>query len=280
MTTDDIRPEAAWPSAAKLGEEARDFVYSAIETMPGPLLAAAAFAILLSIAPELFRTYAHSHGASFTARVTRLTFAALFSLAHVGLSSYVAVTIHRFVLLGEVVGGFAGFTNSSLWIYCLWLGALWIAGAPIAVALIYADAPFVMNIAILVLIIWIMLRIGLALPAVAIGAPSMGLLERVRLSIRRTRGKVLKIFLAGIVALTPAFALAIGCFIAAALVAVLISLFSQVHLHESLHGARAFLDVTVSPITGIFGIAAGAAVASCAYRVALESESPTEPRQT
>lgn len=119
MVSDEVERTPRWPSAVVLGTVARVQALRAFNSMPDIFVGSAIVAVVLSITSQVlvgnlsFPFTADAHSAYMRkspAIYLGIRFA--LSIANMFVSAYVAVAIHRFVLLEEIARGFSNIRKS------------------------------------------------------------------------------------------------------------------------------------------------------------------------
>ena len=182
-------------------------------------------------------------------------------------SAYIAVAVHRFVLLEEATRGISNIFTAHFWSFLAWSVA-------IAIVLTVVDLPIpaILRIAGIGLSVFVLFRLVLTFPAIAVGARIANPVELIRQSVLRTRGNALRIFFAYVVAILPVIVALFGYWLLTFIlfdVAEASGADSRTKLIQIIAGMFGHM---VAPVLGVFATACAASVASCAYGVALERE--------
>lgn len=262
-----------WPTGEELGVMSRAYVFQIFKSKPELFISALIALLLLEVFEGILTGELTPQGSawlrdSVQAGPPYLIGAILFGgyCLDVVVTACVAVCVHRFILLGETSVGLGLVAHGYTWNFVVWI---------MAVGLLYfiVALPLPVGIWLLILIPIIVLdcRLSLIFPAVAIGSPSAGVAERIRVSWERTRGRVFTLFYGGLVTALPLIAVVVGVFSLFAVAFLVISttnveIDADVELLPYFSAALLFFH----PISGIYGTCCGAAVASCAYRAAMK----------
>jgi hypothetical protein len=266
MTTDTAEDETPWPSAGTIGDSARTYAFAAFKAMPTVYIAGFFLMFALVFAKEALggrvsipaAIELHDALIAPSRALLPALFAAIWFLRLL-VAACVAVSVHRFILLDETTETFHPLARRYVWVFASWLSAFGLVDILLDIGI-----PHILGRLLGIAIIVIEVRLSLLFPAVAIDEASDGIVERVRTSWERTRGKAWKLFSAGIVAIIP-FVL-----IAVVLAFVRIGLSSFVDFSFII---GKWANLLFYSALGVVAPMCGAGVASLAYRAALDAES-------
>lgn len=263
MTHDAVEEAPKWPGAILLGNTAQDFVLEALGAMPSLFFGAAFLLVLLTILNGvatgrwLQEGNAWIHGDVYASTA----FAWLVELGRTIVCACVAVAVHRFILLRENTSGIRPLGHRYTWLFVLWA-----VGLNFLYLLAAIPVPIILRLMIAIGLFVVGMRLSLVFPAVAIEMQSGDIFDRIRRSWDRTRGKVLLLVLAYLVAVVPVLVVLIVTGFVVGLTSMIWS-----DTHPSL--SSDLIDVLLKPVGVVAGAACAAAVASYAYSTALSVES-------
>lgn len=268
MTIDAADATPAWPKGGELGDKALACVSEAFKRMPDIfilamclMLALRAIDSSLSGSVDLFGPAPHDFFARQSHGIRLLILAGLW-LAPLVVMACVAVAVHRFILLQEITSGFGPLRHRYVWTFVGWL-----AGIGLLSVVIDIPMPLALRVLALIPLAIVDIRLSLLFPGVAIGAASGGVVDRLRESWRRTRGRVLSLLYATLVTILPLFGVVV------VLVLLEFLSFSISDWPDSAQGSAitGLIKLLLSSTSRIYGTMCGAAVASLAYRAALDA---------
>jgi hypothetical protein len=267
MTPQTAEETPEWPGLFQLGEMARESVLEALGSMPELFFGAIFLLIVLTVLDGFVQSRWTPDGSAWVRdalqRSPHLLSAVLslfFAFGRTVVSACVAVAIHRFILLQQRASGLGPLAHRYTWMF-----VFWVVGLDLFYLFAMLPIPVLPRLLLAVFLFVVGMRLSLIFPAVAIDAQSSSLTDRVRTSWNRTRGKVILLFLAYVVAVFPF----VIVFIVVGFVLTFASfIWSDTH---PLLGAE-LIDLLVKPFAVVAGAACAAAVASCAYSAALSVE--------
>jgi hypothetical protein len=269
MTVDVADATPAWPKGGELGDKALAYVFEAFKRMPDVFVLAMClmFALLaidssLNGAVDFLGTVPHDTFARQSHGVRLLILGGLW-LAPLIVMACVAVTVHRFILLREATGGFGPLKHRYAWTFVVWL-----AGVELLSVVVDVPMPLAVRVLALIPLAIVDIRLSLLFPAVAVGVAEGGVVDRLRASWHRTRGRVLSLLYATIVTILPLLGIAI-VFMFIEFLSFGISDWPDSAQGSAITG---LIRLLLSSASHIYGAMCGAAVASLAYRAALDTE--------
>ncbi|HUO93786.1 MAG TPA: hypothetical protein VMU22_12730 [Rhizomicrobium sp.] len=269
MTLDTADDVPLWPRAGELGDKALACVFEAFWRMPDVFILAMSLVLLLEVVDGglhgsvgFLGTALHDAFARQSHGVRLLADGGLW-LARLVLIAWVAVTVHRFILLQEATSGFGPLLHRNAWAFAGWLAAIGLISAVVDFPM-----PWAVRLPALIPLSIVDIRSSLLFPAVAIGSADGSVVGRLRASWGRTRGRVLSLLYATIVTILPLFGVAI------AVILVEFLSFAISDWPDSAQGSAisGLIELLLSSTSGVYGAMCGAAVASLAYRAALDAE--------
>jgi hypothetical protein len=265
MITDTTEDRSPWPDAGELGDSARAYAFAAFKAMPTVYIASFLLMLALVLADSALHGRVSIPVASQIRDGLIAQSSALLPSLFAGIwflkllvAACVAVSVHRFILLRETTETLRPLGRRYAWAFALWLVALGLLAILLDIGM-----PHILGFLLSIAVIIVDVRLSLLFPAVAIGATSGDVVERIQTSWRRTNGKGWKLFWAGIVAIIPL------------LLIIVVFVLAGIVLSSFTDASSIFLKWGTLLILGAVGVVApmcGAAVASLAYRAALDVE--------
>jgi hypothetical protein len=266
VTTEAAGERPTWPPASELGRESRSLVFQAFARMPEVFLGVTVAYVALIAAEAIARldpggfAWLHNDLAKQLVHFISVAFS-------IFVSACAAVTIHRFILLRETTRGLG-----PIWHRYTWRFAFWGIALSFGIVLRLLHAPLLLRVVLEIPLVVIALRLSLLFPAVAIGAPTGTIAERLTTSWLRTRGRVFYLLYAYIEAIVPAIVIGLLLFLALLIAENVWSWYDIVPNPGVLHAGTAAFALVGFPALQVFGVSCAAAVASCAYRAAAEAD--------
>jgi hypothetical protein len=275
MTIDMTDEAPFWPRAGELGDKALACVLAAFRRMPDVFILAMCLVLALDVVagslngPVYFLGISAHEIFARQSGVVRFLISGLLWLAPLVVMACVAVAVHRFILLQEVTNGLSPLLHRYSWAFVAWL-----IGVALTSAAFDAPMPWMVRVLAIIPLMIVDIRLWLLFPAVALGAVNNGAIGQLRASWRRTRGRVLSLLYASIVTFLPLF----GIMIVLWLVELLV--FGVSSQTDAAHGVTiaGLLMLFITSTGRVYLSMCGAAIASLAYRAALNAEVRPEVR--
>jgi hypothetical protein len=274
MTAESTEEAPLWPGAIPLGNAAQESVFEALGAMPELFFAAVFLRVILSIFNGFLAGMWTPSGTVWLREALQqsphyvpIGLSLVSGLVRTIITACVAVAVHRFILLRRRASGLDPLAHRYTWTF-----AFWAIGLSLFHLVVRLPFPTLLRVLLIVALSVIGVRLSLIFPAVAIEAQSRNGLDRLRESWNRTRGKVILLFFAYIIAIVPFVVLFGVAGFAVLFVSVVVS-----DAHPTL--GMDLIALLFLPVGGVAAPSFAAAVASHAYRAAVGLEAVDQAKQ-